>query len=123
MVRYDRMNMLFAETGVKKAHINRLLGKSNYFLRDAEKTNANLSQSQLSIIADALGTTPEYLTGESDEKKPLVNGDEELTEYMTMLRDRPEMRMLFSVTKNATRADVEAAVRIIEALRAGQDQE
>ena len=30
---------------------------------------------------------------------------------------RPGMRMLFSVTKNATREDVEAAVKIIEALR------
>ena len=40
-----------------------------------------------------------------------------LTEYLETLRDRPEMRMLFSVTKNATREDVEAAVKIIEALR------
>ena len=38
--------------------------------------------------------------------------------YLEQLRDRPELRMLFSLTKNATKQDVEAAVRIIEALRA-----
>ena len=48
----------------------------------------------------------------------MVNADPELTEYLQQLRDRPELRMLFSLTKNATKQDVEAAVRIIEALRA-----
>lgn len=52
-----------------------------------------------------------------DEKKPLINDDQELTEYLEMLKTRPECRMLFQLTKNATKEDVEAAVRIIEALR------
>ena len=53
----------------------------------------------------------------SEEEKPLVNGDEELTEYLEMLKNRPECRMLFQLTKDSTKDDVEAAVRIIEALR------
>ena len=52
-----------------------------------------------------------------NEKMPLVNEDQELTEYLQMLKTRPECRMLFQLTKNATKEDVEAAVRIIEALR------
>jgi len=63
----------------------------------------------------------DWLTGLSDEKdpkkKPLINGDEELTEYLEQPRTRPEMRMLFSISKNATKEDVERAVAIIEALR------
>lgn len=51
------------------------------------------------------------------KEKPLINGDEELTEYVQMLKTRPECRMLFQLSKNATKEDVEAAVRIIEALR------
>lgn len=50
-----------------------------------------------------------------NEKKPLINEDEELTEYLEELKNRPEMRMLFSLTKGATKEDVEKAVRIIEA--------
>lgn len=44
-----------------------------------------------------------------------VSGD--LAQYLEMLRNRPECRMLFSVAKDATKADVEKAVAIIEALR------
>ena len=44
-------------------------------------------------------------------------GDSELFDFLDMLRNRPECRMLFSVTKNATKEDVEKAVAIIEALR------
>jgi len=43
--------------------------------------------------------------------------DPELTGLLEALRSRSEMRMLFSVTKDATKEDVEKAVRIIEALR------
>ena len=68
----------------------------------------------LQRMADLFGVSVNVMLGRGD---PLVNYDPELTEYLEYLRDRPELRMLFSVTKNASRADVEAAVRIIEALR------
>ena len=42
---------------------------------------------------------------------------DDLTEYLEMLRTRPECRMLFSLTKDATKEDVEKAVAIITALR------
>ena len=77
----------------------------------------------LKKIADYFGVTVKYLSGESEEqnKKPLINGDEGLTDYLDELRSRPEMRMLFSVAKGATKSDVERAVRIIEALRSSED--
>lgn len=40
----------------------------------------------------------------------------ELDEYLEELRTRPEMKMLFNITKNATKEDVEKAVKIIEAI-------
>ena len=46
-----------------------------------------------------------------------VNDDPELTEYLEELKNRNEMRMLFKLAKNATKADVMRAVAIIEALR------
>lgn len=55
--------------------------------------------------------------GQEDEKKPLVNNDEELTEILQALKDNPSMRMLFSLTKNAKKEDVDQAVKIILALR------
>lgn len=73
-------------------------------------------------IADYLGTTTDYLLGRTfnpfpTTEKLLVNDDPELTEYLEELATRKEMRMLFSLAKGASKADVEAAVKIIEALR------
>lgn len=60
-------------------------------------------------IAEALGTDADTLLRGKKEQ------DTELNEYLEELKTRPEMRMLFSVTKGATKEDVEKAVRIIEA--------
>ncbi len=58
-------------------------------------------------------------------KSSIIDGDltdsseataSELDEYLEQLRKRPEMKMLFSLTKDATKEDVEKAVKIIEAL-------
>ena len=69
-------------------------------------------------LAEYFGVSVGYLLGEEEQKeKPLINDDEELTEYVQMLKTRPEMRMLFQLSKDAIKEDVEAAVRIIEALR------
>ncbi len=71
----------------------------------------------LQKIADYFDVTVDYLLGTSNQKRPLVNNDEELTEYLYELKTRPEMRMLFKLSSKATKEDVEQAVRIIEAIR------
>ena len=54
------------------------------------------------------------------QSNPLVNNDPELTEYLEELRNRPEQRMLLSVTKDATKEEVEAVVNFITSLRRGK---
>lgn len=78
----------------------------------------NIPSDRIELIANALSTTPAYLMGWNDEDSSddLVNDDEELTEYLEELKTRPELRMIFSLTKNATKKDVEKAAKIIEAL-------
>ena len=76
-------------------------------------------------IANYFAVTDDYLLGNEETEKPLVppavtTEDEELIDILEELRSRPEMRMLFSLSKNATKQDVEDAVRIIEALRKGR---
>ena len=66
-------------------------------------------------IAEYFGVTVDRVLGTA--KKPLVNEDEELTEYLEMMKHRPEMRMLFQISRDAPREEVEQAVKIIEALR------
>lgn len=54
-------------------------------------------------ISDIVGT----------KKEP----DDEVLVYLEDLRYRPEMRMLFSAAKTATKEDIEKAVKIIETLK------
>lgn len=76
-------------------------------------------------IASVYGVSVEWLKGETDERKPraLVNDDPELTEYLDELQNRSEMRMLFSVSKGATKEQIEAIVRMIEAMQGGSNNE
>lgn len=76
----------------------------------------SLSYEYISKIASYFGVEPDYIAGKTDKKeKPLVNEDEELTEYLQYLKTRPEMKMLFQLAKGATKEDVEKAVKIVEA--------
>lgn len=95
--------------------------------RDAKVARASLSELKAgrtktltletgAKIASVLGISVDELMGTEKEKAPLVNNDPELTEYLEELRTRPEMKMLFSLAKNATKEDVEKAVKIVETL-------
>ena len=53
----------------------------------------------------------------SDNVQTPVEADEELLELLDMLRMRPECRILLSTAKGATREQVEANIRVIEAMR------
>lgn len=52
-----------------------------------------------------------------DNETPNFSNPYELQELLETLHKRPEMKTLFSVTKNATKEDIEKAVKIIEALK------
>ena len=113
----ERMKLRRKELGMSAEYVAGKLGCSpatiyRYEKGDIEKMPMDI----LEPLASILCTTPAYLMG-WDGSSELVNNDPELTAYLDELRNRPEMRMLFSVAKDASKADVEKAVAIIEALR------
>lgn len=116
---YDRIIELCNEKGVSGSRMCLDLGLSKSTLSDIKSgRKKGVSTATAQKIASYFGVSVGYLLGEEEQKeKPLINDDEELTEYVQMLKTRPEMRMLFQLSKDATKEDVEAAVRIIEALR------
>lgn len=81
------------------------------------ETGTQPSTDIIARIADYFGVTTDYLLGRDTPAPAVKDEDAELTEYLEELKTRPEMRMLFSLSKGATKKDVEDAVRIIEALR------
>lgn len=57
----------------------------------------------------------EEMTARITPKNKLMN--EEVAEFRELLRTRPEVKMLFSASKGASKEDIERAVAIIEALK------
>ena len=119
-----RINVLLEEKGISK----------NQFYKDCQISSAAFSQwntgktvpklKTLERIAEYLETTTAFLLGEKEKPatdygngQELVNNDPELTDMLTRARDDPHLRMLFSVTKNATAEDIEKAIKIIQALK------
>lgn len=79
MVKYDRIWELCKETGKKRSYLSKVMGHSERYLLDARKQNTNIKPEELSLLAAELNTTPEYLTGETDDpstkKDTTVTGD------------------------------------------------
>lgn len=87
--------------------------------------------STVSRLAEILGISADYLTGKTDNPKEYVKNiiqvrdtdnnivvlDDETRDIIDSLRSNPEMKMLFSVSKKATKEDIIRTVKIIEALK------
>ncbi len=125
---YDRFIELCRRKEVKPSKVALENGFSKATVSSWKKlheagTDVKPTPDKLEKLASYFDVTVDYLLGSSEQKKPLVNNDEELSEYLYLLKTRPEMRMLFKVSSKATKADVEKAVRIIEAIRYDEKDE
>lgn len=117
---YEVFARLIQQRGITPYRVHKDTGVAQSTLSDWKNGKGTPSADKLKKIADYLGVTIEYiLTGEDSKSKGklLVNDDEELTEYLEELKNRPEKRMLFSVTKTATKAQIEAIVKMIEEMQ------
>lgn len=115
---YERIDKLCKKNGISITAMCKGSGVSRGSMTDLKNGRSqNLSTDAISKIASYFQVSIDHLLGGEENEKPPVDSDEELMEYLQMLKTRHECRMLFQVSKNATKEDVEAAVRIIEALR------
>jgi len=64
---FDRLNELLKSKGVKKSFLADQLGKNRSIFSDWEAGKSQPKPEYITIIATLLGTTPAYLTGESDD--------------------------------------------------------
>jgi transcriptional regulator with XRE-family HTH domain len=113
---YERIENICRENKTNITAMCRGAGISRASLTELKMgRNKTLSYETLNKIAEYFNVTVDFITGNEQKEKPLVNNDEELTEYLEELKTRPEMKMLFNLAKGATKDDVEKAVKIVEA--------
>ena len=92
-------------------------GISQSTLSDWKTGRSVPKREKLQLLADYFKVPLTAITEGAEAKLPQAYADAEMLEYLQLLQTRSEMRMLFKLAKNATREDVETAVRIIEALQ------
>lgn len=75
-MKIDRIEELAKEKGLSLSYINAQIGMRRTYLAEVKKGRSSIPADRLAQIADILGTTPEYLCGETDIKeKPAENGE------------------------------------------------
>lgn len=117
---YDLFCQLCEKKGVSVTRATVEMGLSRTIGSKWKRTGATPNGETLNRIAEYFGVTTDYLlTGEQPQKEQAAIDvvDDDLREYLDELRSRPEKRLLFSVTKNATRGQIEAIVKMIEEMQ------
>lgn len=82
----DRIKALAKEKGITLSFICAKIGTRRQFFADVKSGNSSISPDRLAQIAEILGTTPEYLRGETDIKEKPSLAEELTDEEYEMLR-------------------------------------
>ena len=72
-------------------------------------------------VAEYFGVTVDYLLG-GENSHNLNSMDDELAEYLEMVRTKPEIRMLLKTQRGATRKEVEENVAFLQTLKFMKNQ-
>ena len=118
---YERLNTICNENNIT---VTKLLKDLNLSTSKgtAWKNGSIPNGDTLSKIADYFDVSVDYLLGVEKPHKPINNmlrtpeEEAELNEYLEALHNDPNLRMMFSLAKDAKKEDVEKAVAIIKTL-------
>lgn len=121
---YDIFERLLQKHNLSAYKVSKLTGVTQSTLSDWKRGRSTPKTDTLQKIADYFGVSVDYLMGRETEEpnatdkenNPIVLDDDAL-ELLEELKERPEMRTLFSVSRKATKEDILKAVKIIEALK------
>ena len=112
----DRIKAICRERHIAISKLERDLGFANAYISQIK--TGNMRADRLSAVADYLGVSTNYLlTGE--EKQP-VSEEDELWELRQALHDRPELKVMFDLTKNASPARVKKMLAMMKLM--GEDE-
>ena len=120
---YSRIEALCEIKGVNITQMCKESGVSRASMTDLKVgRNQGLSPRTLSKVAAYFEVSVDFLLGNEQKEKAVIDVvDDDLQEYLDELRNRPEKRLLFSVTKHATKSQIEAIVKMIEEMQGAGD--
>lgn len=126
---FDRIEELLKKNDTTAYKMAKATGISTGLISQWKKRSQQPSGKKLALVADYFGVSVDYLLGKEnipdsavfyDEDDNVVTFDKEVYDILDTIRKRPDMRLLFSVSKKATKEDILKAIKIIEALKDGE---
>ena len=115
---YERIRRLRQENNMSQDELAKKTGyTSRSTINKIEAGKIDISRAKIKFFADALGVTPAYLMGWEEESEQGYYTDPEVAEYAEELRTNPELRVLFSSSRNLTREQMQEAYNFIKFLK------
>ncbi|WP_258107027.1 helix-turn-helix domain-containing protein [Christensenella minuta] len=112
-----RLKELRNAKGFTQQYIADILQISRAAYTNIENGKRDPDTATLTKLANVFGVSVDYLLGRGETSS--LPHDPETVSAMEEAFERPEMRALFSVSKNATKEDIEKTIAIIKALKGG----
>ena len=113
----ERLKELRLGKGLTQEEVGKIIGVQKAAIQKYEKGDIkNMKTDAARKLAKFYNVTPAYIMGIDEVETKGSKEDKQLSEYLELLETRPELKMLFNLTKDATREEVEKAVKIIETI-------
>lgn len=116
MGQVERIFALLKEKKIDQKDFASMIGVSEDTVSNWKRGKSESYSKYLPQIADALGTSVEYLltgTHHTDRYKDILPPED--IKILRQIHDRPGLRIMFDLNAKATDADIEKAVEILKA--------
>lgn len=113
----NRLRQTRQMKGLTQKQLAELSGEKNTSISNWELELNQPSAESLANLCKALGVSADYLLDWDENKhsdKCRFCYDDEASNMVEQIYDRPEMRTLFSLCRDARKEDVEKAIQIIQ---------
>ncbi len=117
---YERIRRLRQEHNMSQDDLAKKTGyTSRSTINKIEAGKIDISRAKIKVFADALGVTPAYLMGWEDvpDQTQGYYTDPEVAELAEELRTNPELKVLFSTSRNLTKEQMQEAYDYIKYLK------
>lgn len=115
---YEKFSKLLQDYRVTAYRVSKATGIAQSVFSEWKRGKSQPKLDKLQKIADFFNVPVTYFTEDDNimveaHNEPIYV-DDETREIIDQLRTRPEMKILFSVSKNASTEDIELAVSMIQ---------
>lgn len=112
----ERLKEVRLKRGLTQAQLAKIIGSQSSEISKLELGKVKPTYKTALKLVHALDVSYDYLFGRDDLS--YYSEDEDVVKCLEYARDNPNIRMLFSVAKDATKEDIETTIAIVKALKA-----